>query len=147
MRFSPLLAGLVLGVCACDDGASGTPDPTDASPEMSAPDGATDAAPDAAPIDMQVADAAPPLPDDIAYDGPGSLSTAAGAGRFRFGAATAAAQIEDGLTASDWYIWTLPVADGGLGKSVPIGDAVQGASRAIADIGLMQALADRKSVV
>lgn len=141
---APHLLLILLSATACDDGDATTPDPTaDATGADMAPrDVGVDGAPPDLGGDLAVADAAPPpLPDDIAYDGPGPLSTAAGAGRFRFGAATAAAQIEDGLTASDWYVWTLPEAEGGLGKSVPIGDAVQGASRAVADIGLMQALA------
>jgi beta-glucosidase len=68
----------------------------------------------------------------------GSLSTPEGAGSFRFGAATAAAQIEDGLTHNDWYHWTLPVAEGGRGQGEAfVGDAVRGASRALDDVQLL----------
>lgn len=141
MRTSCLL--YLLCLLGCDDGGGSAP-ALDAAPDMPLVDLGVDAAPDARPPDGGLADlgidAAPPI-DDIAFDTPGPLSSPAGAGRFRFGAATAAAQIEDGLTASDWYVWTLPEAEGGLGNSVPIGDAVRGASLAVQDVGLMQALA------
>ena len=130
-----LMLGL-LASGACDDGARAPV--VDASPiDMAILDAgdAVDAVVDATPPDQGL------LVDDIAFEGPGPLSAPAGKGRFRFGAATAAAQIEDGLTANDWYVWTLPEAEGGLGKSVPIGKAVRGASQAIEDVGLMQILA------
>lgn len=126
----------------CDDGGSmpvADALPPDATSQDAAP---ADAAPPSdAGIDAQIVPDASALADDIAYDSPGPLSTPSGAGSFRFGAATAAAQIEDGLVDNDWYVWTLPEDEGGLGNSVPIGKAVRGASLAIQDIGLMQALA------
>ena len=45
----------------------------------------------------------------------GPLSGDAGKGSWRWGAATAATQIEDMNTHTDWYQWTQPVAQGGLG--------------------------------
>ena len=63
----------------------------------------------------------------------GSLSGAEGKGSFRFGASTAATQIEDNNTHTDWYYWTLPETDGGAGNAVFIADAVQGYTHAIAD--------------
>ena len=44
-------------------------------------------------------------------------------GGFRFGVATAATQIEDMNTATDWYLWTAPAPDG-LGKGTFVGEAV-----------------------
>ncbi len=77
---------------------------------------------------------APPAPT---FTPMGSLSLPEGRGSFRFGAATAAAQIEDGLDRNDWYFWTLPEAQGGRGQSEPVGQAVQGATRAVEDVGLL----------
>ncbi len=67
----------------------------------------------------------------------GSLSTPAGKGGFRFGAASAATQIEDGNTHTDWYLWTLPSAMGGLGRGTFVGDAVHGYSQAMSDTALV----------
>lgn len=59
-----------------------------------------------------------------------------GRGRFSFGVATASAQVED---QNDWYVWTLPVAMGGLGYGrAPLGDAVLGFTNA----SLMRLAAD-----
>lgn len=82
---------------------------------------------------------ADPDPGALKFGAMGSLSQPSGAGSFRFGAATAAAQIEDGLTRNDWYFWTLPVDEGGLGKGkAAVGDAVRGKSKAIDDVELMR---------
>jgi beta-glucosidase len=124
--------------------------PTDPDPEPgedAALDTGADAGADAAPDDAGSADGgsdggedADTPPEAITFPAMGPISGAEGAGSFRFGAATAAAQIEDGLTRNDWYFWTLPEAEGGLGQSEPVGDAVQGKSRALEDIQLMQDL-------
>ena len=100
---------------------------------------ASGAAPDAA-ADVSDADgsAAPDL--NLVFGEPGPLDLSEGANSFRFGAATAAAQIEDGEIWNDWYWWTLPVDQGGRGNSVPVGDAVQGYTRAQQDIQLMQTM-------
>src|SRR5215831_21195824 len=70
----------------------------------------------------------------------GALSGDAGHGGFRFGVATAATQIEDMNTHTDWYLWTQPVAAGGLGHGTFVGDATRGYSMAQADVGLVAAL-------
>ena len=64
----------------------------------------------------------------------GSLSGDAGRGSFRFGAATAATQIEDVNVHTDWYVWTAPLATGGLAKSTFVGDATRGYSRVDDDV-------------
>jgi beta-glucosidase len=77
-------------------------------------------------------------PPPIAFGTLGPLVGASGAGSFRFGAASAATQIEDMNTATDWYLWTRPEADGGLGRgSEFVGDATGGYTRAIDDIQLV----------
>jgi beta-glucosidase/6-phospho-beta-glucosidase/beta-galactosidase len=70
----------------------------------------------------------------------GPLSGSAGRGSFRFGVSTAATQIEDMNPSTDWYLWTRPVADGGLGKSPFVGDATRGYSKVMDDLGLVQQL-------
>jgi beta-glucosidase len=70
----------------------------------------------------------------------GPLSGDGGRGSFRFGVATAATQIEDMNTATDWYLWTQPKAAGGLGHGTFVGDATRGYSRAMDDVGLVAAL-------
>lgn len=81
---------------------------------------------------------APKEPDDIAYPALGSISAASGKGSFRFGAASAATQIEDQNPHTDWYLWTQPKPEGlGKGKKGSVGDASMGYSRAIEDIDLM----------
>jgi len=69
----------------------------------------------------------------------GPLSTDAGRGSFRFGAATAATQIEDMNPATDWYLWTAP-APTGLGRSPFVGDAVRGYSKVMDDVALVKRL-------
>lgn len=82
-------------------------------------------------------DGGSPPPAPISYAPIGSLTGEAGRGGFRFGAASAATQIEDMNPLTDWYLWTRPVAEGGLGKGREfIGEAVGGYTRAIADVGL-----------
>jgi beta-glucosidase len=79
-------------------------------------------------------------PEPITFGTIGSLGPS-GAGSFRFGAASAATQIEDMNTATDWYLWTMPEADGGLGKGEAfVGDATGGYTMAVADIALLQAM-------
>ncbi len=52
---------------------------------------------------------------EIPFAASGSFSDPAGKGSFTFGAASAATQIEDQNPTTDWYLWTQPKADGGLG--------------------------------
>jgi beta-glucosidase/6-phospho-beta-glucosidase/beta-galactosidase len=68
----------------------------------------------------------------------GSLSGDAGRGSFRVGVSTAATQIEDMNPHTDWYLWTSPVAAGGLGKGEAfVGDAVRGYSKVSEDLALL----------
>lgn len=80
-------------------------------------------------------------PASISYPALGSLSAESGRGSFRFGVATAATQIEDMNPATDWHLWTRPVAQGGLGKGTFVGDAVKGYTRYIEDLAHVSDLA------
>ncbi|MEZ4369792.1 MAG: family 1 glycosylhydrolase [Polyangiaceae bacterium] len=74
----------------------------------------------------------------FSYAAMGPLSGDSGKGSFRFGAASADAQIEDQNANTDWWVWTTPVDQGGLGKGKdPVGEATQGYTRAIDDIKLL----------
>ncbi len=77
-------------------------------------------------------------PSDIIYPAMGSISAPSGKGSFRFGVATAATQIEDMNPNTDWYLWTKPTADGGLGRGTFVGDASDGYTLAVADIQLLK---------
>jgi len=72
-------------------------------------------------------------PSTISFPAAGPVAGEAGAGSFTFGAATAAAQIEDQNDASDWFLWTQPEAEGGLARGEFVGDAVRGFSLAVQD--------------
>ena len=75
----------------------------------------------------------------IEFAQPGSLSETSGEGHFRFGASTAATQIEDQNPHTDWWAWSSPEAEGGLGEAhEPIGDAVLGFTKAVEDIRLLK---------
>lgn len=78
--------------------------------------------------------------EDINYAALGAVSGGVGKGSFRFGAASAATQIEDQNTSTDWYLWTLPKDQGGIGAGTFIGDAVKGYSLAMEDIDLLVAM-------
>ncbi len=132
-----LLALLVAAGGGCDSDESTAPNEVQVD---AAPDTDTDASDGSADVDGASADTDMPPASGITFGQLGSLSLPEGAGSFRFGAATAAAQIEDGLNRNDWHFWTEPEAQGGLGNSVPIGDSVQGFSRAEADVAIMQEL-------
>lgn len=66
----------------------------------------------------------------------GPLAGPDGAGGFRFGAASAATQIEDNNPSVDWYVWTAPPPEG-LGKGTFVGDAARGYTLALADVELL----------
>jgi len=90
-------------------------------------------------IDAQIARPDLALPDlgpptEVTFPPSGSTSAASGMGSFTFGAATAAAQIEDANPATDWYLWTRPEAEGGLGNGTFVGDASRGYTRAVEDV-------------
>ena len=55
-------------------------------------------------------------PGAVTYPQPGSLSAESGKNTFRFGAASAATQIEDNNPNTDWYVFTQPKDQGGLGQ-------------------------------
>jgi beta-glucosidase len=76
----------------------------------------------------------------ITYGSIGPLSGDSGRGSFRFGVATAATQIEDMNTATDWYLWTGPTDQGGLGKGTFVGDATRGFTNDLDDVGLVHDL-------
>jgi len=69
----------------------------------------------------------------------GPLVGSGGAGGFRFGVATAATQIEDMNTATDWYLWTAPAPDG-LGKDTFVDKAVMGYTHALDDLQLVKGM-------
>jgi beta-glucosidase/6-phospho-beta-glucosidase/beta-galactosidase len=75
-----------------------------------------------------------PASDDIVFGAFGSSSAESGKGSFRFGASSAATQIEDMNTSTDWYAWTNPA---GLAKSTFVGNAVDGYTMAIPDVQLL----------
>jgi beta-glucosidase/6-phospho-beta-glucosidase/beta-galactosidase len=81
-----------------------------------------------------------PLPPPIDFGAMGSLATDDGAGSFRFGAASAATQIEDQNEHTDWWLFTAPTSEGGLGKHTFVGDAVKGYSLALDDVALIRQL-------
>eukprot|EP00121_Abeoforma_whisleri_P011558 Awhi_evm1s10663 len=60
---------------------------------------------------------------------------------FLFGASSAATQIEENNTHTDWWWYGLPEVEGGLGKlKTPVGDAAMGYSMVTEDIQLMEEL-------
>ncbi|MFJ9213848.1 glycoside hydrolase family 1 protein [Streptomyces sp. NPDC102264] len=69
----------------------------------------------------------------------GSPAAPSGKGSFRFGVSSSATQIEDQNTTTDWYKWSRPAPEG-LGRSPFVGEGVQGYSKAIEDIGLLEDL-------
>jgi beta-glucosidase len=78
--------------------------------------------------------------EPVSFGAMGPLAGDAGKGGFRFGAASAATQIEDMNTRTDWYAFTAPASLGGLGKGTFVGDAVKGYSKAIDDVQLVKAM-------
>lgn len=74
----------------------------------------------------------------IVYRAPGALADVAGKGGFRFGAASAATQIEDQNAHTDWYTFTLPVDQGGLGHGTFVGEAARGYTLGLEDVRLLQ---------
>jgi len=74
---------------------------------------------------------------DIVFGAFGSSSAPSGKGSFRFGASSAATQIEDGNTHTDWYEWTNPAQ---LNRSPFVGAASDGYTMAIEDVKLLSEL-------
>jgi beta-glucosidase len=77
---------------------------------------------------------------EVSFGTMGPLAGDAGRGSFRFGAASAATQIEDQNRDVDWYYWTKPVAQGGAGQGEFINEAVRGYSQSSADTELVKQL-------
>lgn len=76
---------------------------------------------------------------DLTFSAVGGLG-AGGRGSFRFGVATAATQIEDEDTLTDWHLFTAPTSQDGLGHGTFVGDAAGGYTRALDDIDLLASL-------
>lgn len=77
-------------------------------------------------------------PATIRYGEMGPLAGDAGRAGWRFGAASAATQIEESAPQSDWTVWSRRTVDGGLGKGKAfVGDASRGYSKAIEDVQLV----------
>lgn len=76
-------------------------------------------------------------PEPIRFSEPGPIAGEQGRDSFRFGAASAATQIEDNNPDTDWYVFTLPESEGGLGNHTFVGDAAGGFSRALDDVDLI----------
>ena len=115
-----------------------TPSATSAATPTPADTPSATATETAAPTATPSATSAPTATADtgLAFGLPGSIAAPSGRGSFRFGAATAATQIEDLDTSTDWYLWTAPAPDG-LARSPFVGQASQGFTRAIDDVGLI----------
>ena len=79
-------------------------------------------------------------PAAITFGALGPIAGDADPQAFRFGVATAATQIEDQNPTTDWYVWSRPTADGGLGKGTFVGDATRGYSKMMEDLGLVKEL-------
>ena len=78
--------------------------------------------------------------DPIVYGSIAPLAGDRGLGGFRFGIASAATQIEDMNPTTDWFLWTQPTADGGLGNGAFVGDAVRGYTNSLEDLALVREL-------
>ena len=135
MRLSIRLAPLLFALGCGDDipetatpetgtsGAAGT-DTGSGMPSTSTPGTAADSTDDTGP---QADTPFPPM---------GPLVGDAGLGTFRFGAASAATQIEDSNETVDWWLWSTPMPDG-LGHGEFLGDASRGYSLALEDLDLI----------
>ncbi len=76
----------------------------------------------------------------ISFGTMGPLVGDAGRGGWRFGVATAATQIEDMNVHTDWWAFTAPTAQGGLGEHTFVGDATRGYTKMLDDVTLVQEL-------
>ena len=140
-----LVAVFLLAGCGDDDDhpAAGTATAIPTATATAAPSASATIAPSpTATASASATATASPTPTEtgsLAFGLPGSISAASGRRSFRFGAATAATQIEDLNTSTDWYLWTAPMPDG-LGHGTFVGDAVRGYTHALDDIELLRNL-------
>jgi beta-glucosidase/6-phospho-beta-glucosidase/beta-galactosidase len=80
-------------------------------------------------------------PAAIAFAPLGSLVAPGDTSSFRFGAASAATQIEEGNDRTDWWAWSSSESEGGLGRgNAPVGEASRGYALAIEDVALLSAM-------
>lgn len=146
--FFLLLCGLVLAACGEDEDST-TPTTTedtsqttteDTTPPTTEDTQTTATTEDTAPTTEDTEDTTPPPPPPaINFPTTPARTSAPGDQGFTFGAATAAAQLEDQNTTDDWYYWTLPTAEGGKGMGkAPLGEAVRGYTKALDDIQLLK---------
>ncbi len=127
-----LASGLVAG-CDADDAETDVTDDASDSGSPDADDAVEDGETEETDTTVEVT--------EISFGAAGSPASAEGAGSFTFGAATAAAQIEEGHVDSDWWVWSQRVEDGGLGKGLDaVGDGARGYSNALADIAIVEAM-------
>ncbi|MCB9597118.1 MAG: glycoside hydrolase family 1 protein [Sandaracinaceae bacterium] len=124
MRATAWTVLFALSILGCEDPVA---------PDAGAEDaGGTDAGvdagralPDAGPVEL------------VEWPAMGPVASAGGASSFRFGAASAATQIEDMNPNVDWYVWSMPPPEG-MGRGMePIADAVRGYSLATEDVGVV----------
>lgn len=129
--WAPLFLALCLAACGGDS--------ADEPSEEDLGKDATETADDTLPADAT--DSSDATEDGtLTFATPGSIAAPSGKGSFAFGVATAATQIEDQNPHTDWWVWSSPKPEGlGKGKA-PVGDAVKGFSRAIEDVGLVEAM-------
>ncbi len=131
VRAALVLASLVAPGCPSTEPTPDAHAELDASiPELDAFTAMDDAGRDAARPD-----GGPPTP--ISFGAVGPIEGASGRGGFRFGVATAATQIEETNERTDWWAWTAPTSEGGLGRGEYVGEAVRGYANAEADIALL----------
>jgi beta-glucosidase/6-phospho-beta-glucosidase/beta-galactosidase len=78
--------------------------------------------------------------DPVSFGTMGPLVGDAGKGSWRFGAASASAQIEDMNIHTDWWAYTSPTSMGGLGKLTFVGDATKGYTLVNDDLGIVRDL-------
>jgi beta-glucosidase len=81
----------------------------------------------------------PAPPSGLGFGRVGPIAGPVGIESFTFGAATAAAQIEEPAPASDWFVFTSPEPMG-IGRGTDINRGVKGYSRALDDVALMEEL-------
>lgn len=139
------LTSLVIALACGDDIPEGSGSTTSSGgatdTSSTSPESVTDSATDSATHDATGADSSTGTepPTDTPFPPIGPLVGDAGKGTFRFGAASAATQIEDDNETVDWWLWSMPMPEG-LGHGVFVGDASRGYSMALEDVELIEEL-------